>query len=161
LAQKVGKKYDENGALAYSGEIVKPLYNAIRELDYFKAQPPKSIGNEWFDANLEPLIENDFSVADNITTTGAALADIIRDEIQKNKFSRVLLTGGGVLNSFLTERIQKTDSEVIIPDSMTIEYKEALIFALMGVLRIRGDINVLSSATGASQDHSSGIHLVP
>jgi anhydro-N-acetylmuramic acid kinase len=35
------------------------------------------------------------------------------------------------------------------------------VFALLGVLRIRNEINVLLSVTGASTDHSSGIIFNP
>jgi anhydro-N-acetylmuramic acid kinase len=46
---------------------------------------------------------------------------------------------------------------IIIPENKILEYKEALIFALLGVLKLRGEINVLKSVTGASKDHSSGM----
>ena len=46
--------------------------------------------------------------------------------------------------------------EIIIPSAKILEFKEALIFALLGVLKLRNEINVLSSVTGAKKDHSSG-----
>ena len=69
----------------------------------------------------------------------------------------VLVTGGGVYNEFLMSRIQScSDTELIIPSSKLIEFKEALIFGLLGVLRLRGSVNCLASVTGAKNDHSSG-----
>ena len=57
------------------------------------------------------------------------------------------------------ERIQANipEMKIIIPSSKILEYKEALIFALLGVLKLRNEINILSSVTGAKMDHSSGI----
>ena len=69
-----------------------------------------------------------------------------------------MFTGGGTYNTFLVERIKsKTEAEIIIPEKKIIDFKEALIFAFMGVLRMTNENNVLSSATGSSHDHCSGI----
>ena len=74
------------------------------------------------------------------------------------QIKKVLFTGGGTCNSYLIERIKsKTQTEIIIPDKELIDFKEALIFAFMGVLRMQNENNVLSSATGSSHDHCSGI----
>ena len=74
------------------------------------------------------------------------------------KTGRLLITGGGAYNDFLIALIKNKlpDVEIIIPEAKTIEFKEALIFALLGVLKLRNEINVLSSVTGAKRDHSSG-----
>ena len=78
--------------------------------------------------------------------------------LNENQLKKVLFTGGGTYNSFLTEKIRsKTDAEIIIPEKDIIDYKEALIFAFMGVLTVNNEINVLASATGSSNDHCSGI----
>ena len=45
---------------------------------------------------------------------------------------------------------------MVIPDTKTIEFKEALIFALLGILKLENQVNVLASVTGAKNDHSSG-----
>jgi anhydro-N-acetylmuramic acid kinase len=161
LSQKIGVPYDANGEIAARGSVIDSLYQAIRGLDYYQQEPPKSIGNEWFDRSMRSLLDNKNLIEDNIATATTAIADSIRDEIHKNHLKTVLLTGGGTLNSFLVDRIAQDVDNLIIPDKILIEYKEALIFALMGVLRKRGENNVLCSATGASRDHSSGIHLLP
>ena len=76
-----------------------------------------------------------------------------------NKEGKLLITGGGAYNTFLIEQIKLClpKVEVIIPSKTIIEYKEALIFGFLGVLKLRNEINVLSSVTGAQKDHSSGI----
>ena len=74
----------------------------------------------------------------------------------------MLITGGGAKNNYLVERIRKMSKhEIIIPDTMIIDYKEALIFAFLGTLKMEGKINVLSSVTGASSDSSSGNICLP
>ena len=74
-----------------------------------------------------------------------------------------MITGGGAYNDFLLERAQQylPKIEIIIPNANILEFKEALIFALLGVLKLRGEINVLSSVTGAERDHSSGFIYLP
>ena len=83
---------------------------------------------------------------------------------RKENNQRLLVTGGGALNSFLIETLQKklgNSTEVIIPEKIIIEFKEALVFALMGVLRVEQQTNVLSSVTGAKKDSSSGVLFIP
>jgi anhydro-N-acetylmuramic acid kinase len=43
-----------------------------------------------------------------------------------------------------------------VPDAGLANYKEALIMALMGVLRWRQEYNVLHSVTGATRDSIGG-----
>jgi anhydro-N-acetylmuramic acid kinase len=79
-----------------------------------------------------------------------------------NPGSDILVTGGGALNGFLVDCIRReTQLDVTVPDKSIIEYKEALIFAFLGVLRMRGDINCLSSVTGANRDSSCGVIVRP
>ena len=67
------------------------------------------------------------------------------------------MTGGGTYNNTLIEAIKiKVKSKVIIPDSQIIDYKEALIFAYLGLLKSKEKVNCLKSVTGAIKDHSSG-----
>jgi anhydro-N-acetylmuramic acid kinase len=73
-----------------------------------------------------------------------------------------LITGGGVYNEFLIGRLsQLSKSKIIIPDKDLIEFKEALIFGLLGVLKERNEVNCLKSVTGAKKNHSSGKILMP
>ena len=157
LSLEFGKKYDENGNLARTGTINSELLQQLNSLEFYQQQPPKSLGIEWCNENIFPLLKNIDSRTAIATVTEHA-ANQISKVFNENKFKNVLFTGGGTYNQFLIERIQaQTSTEIIIPSEEIINFKEALIFAFMGVLRMNNEVNVLSSATGSSEDHSSGV----
>ncbi|WP_027380606.1 anhydro-N-acetylmuramic acid kinase [Chryseobacterium daeguense] len=157
LAQKYNKKFDDNGDLARTGKINETLLSELNSLPFYHQQHPKSLGIEWCNENICPLFKN-IETLDILATFTEHAAHQISKVFTENKIKKVLFTGGGAYNQFLIEKIKaKTTTEIIIPEKEIIEYKEALIFAFMGVLRLNNEINVLSSATGSSQDHSSGI----
>ena len=80
-------------------------------------------------------------------------------ETGRSNMNSLLITGGGTKNSFLTNLIREKAEPVytVIPKEELIDFKEALVFALLGVLRIRNEVNCLSSVTGARRDNSGGI----
>lgn len=157
MAQDLGKDFDENGTLARSGKINENVLSSLNSLRFYHQEHPKSLGIEWCHENIFPLLKN-INTLDALATITEHAAHQIAEVINKNQLKNILLSGGGTYNQYLIEKIRtKTYAEIIIPDKEIIDYKEALIFALMGVLRINNSINVLSSATGSPYDHSSGI----
>jgi len=157
LALNFNQNYDDNGDLAREGTIDNELLNKLDSLQFYSQSHPKSLGVEWCNTNVFSLIENLDSKAFLATFTEHA-AEQISKVFNQYQLNKVLFTGGGTYNSFLIEKIkEKTNSEIIIPEKQIIDFKEALIFAFMGVLRINNEINVLSSATGSCNDHSSGV----
>ena len=73
-----------------------------------------------------------------------------------------LVTGGGAFNSFLIEQIKnRTSCTLVIPEEKIINFKEAIIFAFLGLLRDKKQINCYSSVTGAKKNHSSGNVFLP
>lgn len=157
LALKLGKKYDESGDLARSGIIDYELLNELNQLKFYQEKAPKSLGIEWINAEILPLIKNQKTEDLLATFTEHSSIQIAR-VFEEFKIKNVLITGGGTYNSYLIEKIKaKTKTEIHIPTKEIIEYKEALIFAFMGVLRSLNLNNVLSSATGSLMDHSSGL----
>jgi len=159
LAETKGKNYDENGNLARSGKINVELLNELNELDYYQKNPPKSLGIEHCNEFIFPLIVDSFEQTENLLATFTAhFAHQVSNILNQNHLKNVLVTGGGAYNQFFIEQLKsKTSCEILIPQENIIEYKEALIFALMGVLRIENQVNVLSSVTGAGKNHSSGL----
>lgn len=157
LAQYLGKDFDENGDLAKKGTIHASLLSSLNSLGFYHQPHPKSLGIEWCNENIFPLFENVDHI-DAIATFTEHTAHQIAEVINKNHLKNILFTGGGTYNHYLIEKIRdKTQAEIIIPEKEIIDYKEALIFALMGILRLNNEINVLASATGSPNDHSSGI----
>ena len=119
---------------------------------------PKSLGFEFVKELVLPLMENySISIQDKLHTFTEHIAVQI-GIVLSDKEGKLLITGGGAYNDFLIERIQHhlPKIEIVIPDAKILEFKEALIFGLLGVLKLRNEINVLSSVTGAKCDHSSG-----
>lgn len=158
LAKEAGMVYDDKGKLARSGKINQQLLNALKSIPYLKQKHPKSLGYEDYQDFWKPLISNNgISVADRIHTMVIAIADEIKQHVENNKHTRVLVTGGGAYNSFLMECLRKEHNAVWhLPDDQTIAFKEALIFAYMGLLRFLGKANTLCSVTGAKKNTSSG-----
>jgi anhydro-N-acetylmuramic acid kinase len=157
LAQKEGLECDFGGGLAQKGRRIDPLFEALEILDFYTKLPPKSLGIEWVNATLFPLLKKyDTHPTEDVLHTytlhiGKQIGACF-DSQQK-----VLASGGGVMNDYLMYQIRKhTAARIHIPSSDIINFKEALIFGLLGVLRLRGENNCLASVTGASQDHSSG-----
>ena len=157
LSKKIGKDFDDKGAIASSGKLISNLYRELEKLEYYQSSPPKSLGIEWVDANIFPLIKKyfDYPIEDLLNTLSNHIANQISNNL--NDIDKVLVTGGGAYNDYLIDIIRsKTDSKIIIPSKKIIEFKEALIFAFLGVLRYLNINNCYSSVTGASKDHCSG-----
>ncbi len=159
---KLGHDYDDKGQIAASGTIHKGLLQELNQLPFYNQKPPKSLGLEWVEAHIFSLIDQfQLEVSNILRTFIEHVAIQITDQFQGNNTS-VLTTGGGVLNEFLISRMQQlTQTKITIPEREIIEYKEALIFALLGLLKSQNKVNVLSSVTGAEKDHSSGKIFVP
>ncbi|NIF04569.1 anhydro-N-acetylmuramic acid kinase [Chryseobacterium sp. Tr-659] len=157
FAQKLNKSFDENGELARKGRIHEDILCQLNALDFYQQSHPKSLGVEWCNQHIFPVLEN-MDTPDALATFTEHAARQIASVISQNDIADILITGGGAYNTFLIEKIKtKTRSEIIIPEKQIIDYKEALIFAFMGVLRMNNEVNVLSSATGSNADHSSGV----
>ena len=156
LAQMKGLPYDRDGALARSGEVDMDLLKRLNRHPFYGQLPPKSLGREFFEANQKDLLK-DLSVEDLLTTFTEHIALQIALGISHLPKGKILVTGGGARNKFLMERLQaRTSHEVVIPDKMIVDYKEALAFAFLGLLRLEGKANVLASVTGAESDSCSG-----
>ncbi len=159
LSEELGKPYDENGEIARSGNPVPEFLAELNSLEFYQNPPPKSLGIEWCMENIFPLLQkHSASIPDFLSTFTEHFAEQIAWVLNENAIQNVLVTGGGAYNQYLMERLQsKTASRVVIPEKELIDFKEALVFAFMGLLRLEKRINVLSSVTGAMKDHSSGI----
>lgn len=168
LAAEMGRPYDEGGQIAASGSLNQELLEKLNTLDYYKQAWPKSLANDFGTDIVFPIIsEAKIETSDGLRTYTEHIAVQIKNAIGKLRGlgaaaagQKLLVTGGGAFNNFLTGRLadllQEWQIEVVIPGESLVQYKEALIMALIGVLRWREKTNVLSSVTGATRDSVGG-----
>ena len=157
LAEQLGVPYDDGGKFAKQGNMLPQLLEKLNRLPFYKQNYPKSLGLEWVLKNVFPLLDtNRYKTQDLLRTFTEHSAIQLATNFTQN--SSVLVTGGGAYNTYLIERVKAHKTvHFIHPDDTLINYKEALIFGLLGVLKLRDDVNCLASVTGAQHDHSSGV----
>lgn len=159
FSHKLGKEFDENGAFARSGFVNNDLLNNLNKLVFYQQSGPKSLGMEQINTHYLPLIEKyNLTEIDVLATLTEHMAYQIAKVFTKNN-AKILITGGGAFNAFLIDRIKAyaKNSTIILGSKQLIEFKEAIIFAFLGVLRINKIDNVLCSVTGAPHNHCSGV----
>lgn len=159
LAQKINLEYDKDGMNAKKGSINDSLFNQLNSLDYYKQNGPKSLGKEWFLEYFQPLIDGSLPTEDYLRTCVDHIATQIAIVIKENNIKSILITGGGALNKFLIGRLEQmvqSKCKIVIPDSQLISYKEAIVFALLGYLRLTKQTNTLASVTGTKVDSIGG-----
>lgn len=157
FAAKQGFEYDKGGELGRKGKVNAALLKKLNQLDFYQKQPPKSLGREWVEQVFMPILNNaEISDNDKLRT----IYEHIVQQIARiaTGSGKILVTGGGTFNNFLIELVSnKTSNEIVIPTKEIVDFKEALIFAFLGVLKIGGQNNCLSSVTGAKKDSSTGV----
>lgn len=162
FAEKQGFAFDKDGESGRKGKVNRELIEKLNQLDFYLKNYPKSLGREWVEQVFLTVL-NGFEIteADKLRTVYEHIAQQIAETISGKKGERMLVTGGGAFNTFLTELISKqVQVEIVIPSKDIINFKEALVFAFLGVLRVRGGINCFASVTGATHDHCTGIILL-
>ena len=160
-ANKIGLEYDVDGNIASEGALNRPLLEKLNTLSFYNKEAPKSLGLEWVQQEILPLIDAIEEDISSVLRTFVAHIAIQISKIIKDSDS-VLITGGGVFNSFLIQEIENYSNIKIVQASDTlINYKEAFIFALLGMLKVDNQINCLKSVTGAHKNHSSGVVCLP
>ena len=162
-SELLGFEYDSEGKLASQGTINKQLLIQLNNLEYYNKPYPKSLGLEWVKKEIFPCIDKfGLKPTDILGTFVEHIAYQISKQVKTKKKSTILVSGGGAYNSYLIKRLNRIiKCNILIPSKEIIDYKEALIFGLIGVLKLRGELNSLSSVTGAKHDHSSGVIFRP
>lgn len=160
-AQQAGHAYDENGDMARSGTVNAALLEQLNALDYYATTAPKSLANEYAAQLHQLAAKNGLELADILATYVQHIAEQLKHAIapyRNEGTQRMLVTGGGAFNTYLTETIQAAldHIELVVPDKEVVMHKEAVAMALMGVLRWREESNVFASVTGASRNSIGG-----
>jgi len=152
LSREIGNEFDEGGKHASRGSINQWVLEELNSLPYFDKKPPKSLGAEWVESQV-------FDKIDYLQPSDALATYCEHIALQISKVlagKRVLVTGGGAWNDYLLGRIKAYGVELERPEKEVVDFKEAIIFALLGYLRFTGKDNVLGATTGSGKNHSSG-----
>jgi anhydro-N-acetylmuramic acid kinase len=158
LARERGLKFDEDGLIAESGNVIYPLLEKLNQIKFYQRKGPKSLGREWINKEFWHIVRDfdDQPVEDRMKTLVMHCAVQIARALEMHSDKdvselSVLVTGGGAFNKTLIDYIQsETSSNIVIPDKQLVNYKEAMIFALLGAMRVKNIANVNNKATGAS-----------
>ena len=165
LASVKGKGFDKGGAMAKSGKVNIGLLKKLNGLAYYKNKNAKSLGREWLEKNFLPLLDSSsISTEDKLATVTEHIAyQIAQVVLNSNKKGNMLISGGGANNSFLISILKEKlpKHRIVIPSRALINFKEALVFAFLGVLKMENKINTLKSVTGALTDSSGGVIFIP
>lgn len=158
LSQQLHYEYDSAGKLASEGKLNKALLEQLQQLKYYQLPAPKSLGREDIERDLFSLLQKcSLPVLDQLRTCSEHFAEQIAKTINELPGEKILVSGGGAYNDFFLDRLlSKTHKKILIPDQRTINFKEAIVFALLGFLRINNRVNTLAEVTGASRDSCGG-----
>ena len=154
LSKRKNKKFDKNGHFGAKGKIIDEILIKLNDINYYKLSAPKSLSREWLEINVLPFFESKFNTEDLLHTFYEHIAHKISKELVDDN---CLITGGGTHNKYLVNKIQNySKSEITIPEKNIIDFKEAIIFGFLGLLKVENQINCLKTVTGASRDSCSG-----
>ncbi|HUQ65887.1 MAG TPA: anhydro-N-acetylmuramic acid kinase, partial [Flavitalea sp.] len=168
LAKESGKNFDDGGQLAEKGELNQTLLDILNDFEYYRMPYPKSLSNDFGTDVIFPLIHNRNADTDDdlrtyvehICMQVVKAVALLQKDFSLSGEQKMLVTGGGAMNSFLikrlTEVLQELNVYIEVPADDLIVFKEAIIMALIGVLRWREESNTLASVTGASRDSIGG-----
>ncbi|EAQ42204.1 anhydro-N-acetylmuramic acid kinase [Polaribacter sp. MED152] len=158
---KLDLAYDDQGNIAASGKLNHELLEQLNGLEFYNKQPPKSLGLEWVQEKVYPLIDK---MEQDVPVILNTFVEHIAIQISKVIFNNdsVLVTGGGAFNTYLMQRIQfYASNQIDLVSEELINFKEALVFSFLGLLKLSDEVNCLQSVTGASKNHSSGVVILP
>jgi anhydro-N-acetylmuramic acid kinase len=165
LAAEQGLSYDKDGGMAAQGKVLTGVLDTLNSLSYFHAAHPKSLANEFGTKEVFPLLPKD-NIPGALRTYVEHIAIQVKNAVESvspelpSPNRQLLATGGGAHNRFLMERISdhlaSLNTSVIVPAKDIVDYKEALVMALLGILRWREQNTVMCSVTGAKRDSIGG-----
>lgn len=158
LSSELGLPYDDRGSISKTGYVQKALLDELNNLDFYQINGPKSLGREWVENVFMPIVLSDkSSTPDKLATVCEHISIKLAQAMPKE--GSILTTGGGAKNDFLMHLLSERLNGKIttLNDELIIDFKEAMIFAFLGVLKSRNEVNCLSTVTGAKYDHSSGV----
>lgn len=158
--------YDKNGEIASQGEICYDLLKKIHQVQYFEQKPPKSLGNEWLEEHIFPLLDEHVSFIGYPSVLRTWVEHITMQIVSWLRSwgkASVLVTGGGAKNVFLVQNLKKHSGgsiRWIDANEKLIDFKESLIFAYLGLKTLLGHKHeILENITGGKNCILGSIHL--
>jgi anhydro-N-acetylmuramic acid kinase len=158
-SNKLGMEYDDKGKVSKNGNVIPEMFKDLEKIDFYKQSSPKSLGVEWNEKVLFPILDKYVSrkVEDIMHTYTLHVASQIT-KVLKGENKKILISGGGAFNDYLISLIRELSSHnIIIENRQITDFKEAIIFSFLAILKIRGEVNCLAEVTGASINHSTGV----
>jgi anhydro-N-acetylmuramic acid kinase len=160
LSNQLGKDFDDAGELARAGQCNEILLSTLDGLTYYRQSIPKSLGYEDFESSWLPIISDQSApIKNRLHTFVLHLARLIAQELndKTGPQAQLLVTGGGAYHQFFLEQLaEHYHGKIVIPERGIIDFKEAIIFGFMGILKLLDRTNCLATVTGAKRDSSSG-----
>ena len=165
LALREEKSMDEDGAMAARGRLLPGILDELNSIHYYQKLPPKSLSNEAARDMVFPiLLETDHSNFSLLHTMAVHVAEQVANAVKQHQHGKnhatLIATGGGAFNKFLIDQLTLVlaplNVSVHVPETSVVKFKEALVMALIGTLRWREEVNVLSTVTGACKDSVGG-----
>jgi anhydro-N-acetylmuramic acid kinase len=168
LAAGSGQEYDKDGLLASKGFVRDEVLARMNQQEYYTKPFPKSLANNFGTEKIYPMLKQaNLSTVDAMRTMVEHIAiQVTRstgrllNSFKNERPTKMLVTGGGAHNIFLMQRVRAAlgvmGVTLEVPDEQVINYKEALIMALLGVLRWREENTVIHTVTGATRSSIGG-----
>ncbi|MDP6045805.1 MAG: anhydro-N-acetylmuramic acid kinase, partial [Phycisphaerae bacterium] len=155
------KRFDRGGRIGAKGSADQKTLTRLMTNAYFRRRPPKTTGRELFGRDFADKLLNraragGLSDADVVATatdfTAASIADAYRRHLPASP-DEVILCGGGAKNpllvTMLTGRLAGMKISTIDKFGIDSDAKEAISFAMLARLTVRGESGNAPSATGA------------
>ena len=163
------RKFDRNGKIAASGDVIEPVVLRILSQRFFRARPPKTAGREEFGREFVAEFLRACKGArkpDIVATATALTARSISEAVRRfvipgsparNRFRELILSGGGARNSTLVAMLAQELAPLGIVVRFSDEFglpsqaKEAVAFALLAYETWNRRPSNVPSATGAKR----------
>jgi anhydro-N-acetylmuramic acid kinase len=167
IARMKGVEYDHDGNLAANGAVDERLFSEMNSSFYYDKDYPKSLSGGWVSKVMMPTLQrHNISIEDKLRTIVEHVAHQLNKSLEKiqqkenisfSKSDKMLVTGGGAFNKFMIQRMEEMlPITLVVPDEQTVKFKESVLMALMGVMRVRNEENCLGSVTGAARNAIGG-----
>ena len=148
------KQCDLGGKLAARGCRISSLFKWLMDHPFLKKKPPKSTGREAFGEEFwqEVLARAEGAKANDVirTLTDFTAASIAGAMKFVQKPDIFYVAGGGAKNETLMDELQRRLSMKVEPLGDLADWREALCFAALGYLFLRGSAGAEPLVTGAA-----------